>query len=247
MQQIALVTGGASGLGAGVSCLLTSKGYKVAIVDLNAELGEALASEIGGVFYQCDVSSDERWANTVDQIVADLGVPNKVFLNAGIMTRPPQSTVMDNIFDWIGDGAYEKVMGINVDGVLYGLKHLFPLMKKNGGGDITVTSSLAGLTGLPFDPIYSMSKHAVVGLVRSFAPILEGNKITINAFCPGGMVTPIVPKEIKALSENFMSIEEAAVSLLEVSNKESTGAVWVRNDRNVPLEEYVVPPTTLSE
>jgi NAD(P)-dependent dehydrogenase (short-subunit alcohol dehydrogenase family) len=168
-------------------------------------------------------------------------VPEKVFLNAGIMSRPPSAAIDDNIFDWLDKGAYEKVMNVNVAGALYGIRLLIDPMAARGGGDITVTASTAAVSPLPFDPFYCMSKHALVAMVKSFAPLYEQQGIRLNAFCPGGMATAIVPDVIMATASELMSPEDAALSLYEVSEKRQTGSLWLRLSPSTPLQEYVPP------
>jgi NAD(P)-dependent dehydrogenase (short-subunit alcohol dehydrogenase family) len=90
------------------------------------------------------------------------------------------------------DEQYRRLVGANVDGVVFGTRALTPVIAAQGGGSIVVTASLAGLISFPLDPIYTMSKHAVVGFVRSVAPQLQAKGITINAICPGVVDTPLV-------------------------------------------------------
>jgi len=236
----AVVTGGASGLGRALVSHLRSTGWKVAILDVNAETGTASAHDTGSRFYRHDVTSAEDWERAMREIATTIGPVNKVFLNAGIMSRPPAAPINDDIFDWMMKGSYDRVMRVNVDGALLGLQSAIPVLTANGGGSVTVTSSAAGLTGLPFDPFYSMSKHAVVGMIRSFAPVLKKCGIRLNAFCPGAMNTAIVPKDVVAAGYAMLEPDEAAQSCVEVSDMASTGGVWIRGP-GVPLWEYRTP------
>ena len=87
---------------------------------------------------------------------------------------------------------YRRAMGINLDGVVFGLNAALRALQARGGGAIVATSSLAGLTGVPYDPVYSANKHAVVGLVRSLAPGLAADGVRLNAMCPGFAESAIV-------------------------------------------------------
>ncbi len=238
-MRYGLVTGGASGLGLGLVELLANRGYSVALFDINDELGTAAAEEFSAHYYNVDVSDQDVIEATIDTFVTDHGVPQKAFLNAGIMSRPPEAPIEDDPFDWL-EKSCERVMGVNVYGALYGLRALVMRMAENGGGDIVVTSSVAGLSPLPFDPYYAMSKHALVGMVQSFAPVLEARNIRLNAFCPGLMNTRIVPDDLKAL-ENGMTGAQASESCFEVSEQSSTGTVWVREGLRQALRQYVFP------
>ena len=107
------------------------------------------------------------------------------------MTRSPRDPVDDDPLGLAGSAGYRRVFAVNVDGVVLGLAALRPLLAP--GASVVVTASQAGLTPLPFDPYYAMTKHAVVGFVRSMAPPLAAVDIRINALCPGGIDTAIVP------------------------------------------------------
>src|ERR671921_738361 len=88
--------------------------------------------------------------------------------------------IADEHFDL---ATYKRAMGINLDGVVYGVHAALPVLRRRGGGSIVCTASMAGLTAVPFDPVYGANKHAVVGLVRAMGLLLAGQNITINAFC----------------------------------------------------------------
>jgi NAD(P)-dependent dehydrogenase (short-subunit alcohol dehydrogenase family) len=93
---------------------------------------------------------------------------------------------------------YRRVTGVNLDGVFFGLQALLPRIAAGGGGAATVTASAAGLVPIPFDPLYALTKHGVVGLVRSLALAHAAGPVRINALCPGGFVSGIVPPELAA-------------------------------------------------
>ena len=103
-------------------------------------------------------------------------------------------------------GDYRRALAVNVDGVVFGVQHLSKVMT---GGPIVATASLAGLTGMPSDPIYSLTKHAVVGYVRSIAPLLE--PIRLNAVCPGIADTPMIDSIREQLGD-FPLVDPANVA-----------------------------------
>lgn len=241
-DRIAIVTGAASGLGKAVVGKLRAAGARVAILDLSDEAGERAALETGSLFVRCDVADRESWAAAVADVQRRLGFPTVVHLNAGVMTRPPHAPIDDDPLLWIASGGYRRVMSVNVDGVVYGLEAIVPGMEEAGGGSVVVTASTAGLTPLPFDPFYSMSKHAAVALVRSIAPLLRSRKITINALCPGGLATPLVPKDLVNMGPSLMSAEEVAEAVLRLASVETTGGVWVKASSG---PEYDCPPPAL--
>ena len=151
----ALVTGGASGIGAAIARRLVADGAGVVIADIAADAGGQIAEEIGAAFERLDVSDPDAW----DRIVStndpfDIGV-----LNAGIVTRqlhlvePSAIPLAD-----LTDDDYRRAIGVNLDGVVFGARALIPSMCERRSGDILVTASLAGLIGMPMDPIYGVSE-----------------------------------------------------------------------------------------
>ena len=183
--KVAVVTGGASGFGAGVAERLADEGASVVVADVDAEGGRAVAEATGGVFVEADVSRPESSEEMVEVATEEFGGVDVAFLNAGIGT----GCGLAEHFDL---DAYRRAMGVNLDGVVFGINAVVPAMKERGGGQIVATSSLAGLTAVPVDPIYAANKHAVVGLVRSLGPVFVQERIHLNAICPGFADTKII-------------------------------------------------------
>ncbi|MGV9380133.1 SDR family oxidoreductase [Nonomuraea sp. NPDC003707] len=184
MSTVALITGAASGIGAAVARRLSAGGVKCVLVDLDGEGAERLAKEVDGAWLAADVSREEASLEAVALAEQRYGRLDLVHLNAGISGRVD---LVD--FDLT---RYRQVVGVNVDGVVFGVQASLPLLKRSGGGAIVATSSLAGLVGFAGDPIYTMTKHAVVGLVRALAEPLAAQNIRISAVCPGFTDTPLV-------------------------------------------------------
>ncbi len=184
-----LVTGGASGIGAAVARLAAGDGASVVVVDLPGEAGRSLAEEIGARFASCDVSDPEQWVALAGSLEGlDIAV-----LNAGVVFRPPEDfmSTPDDPGSWDVE-AYQRAVGVNINGVAFGLRALVPVIEAGGGGSITATASLAGLIPWSPDPVYSMTKWAIVGLVRASATPLRAKNITINAICPGFVETDMI-------------------------------------------------------
>jgi NAD(P)-dependent dehydrogenase (short-subunit alcohol dehydrogenase family) len=118
---------------------------------------------------------------------------------------------------------------VNVDGVVFGVRRLARVMEE--GDAIVVTASLAGLTGVEGDPIYSLTKHAVIGLARSVAPQLAERGIRLNAVCPGFADTPMVRGELRASLEAgdfpLLRPEEVAEAVMRAARSEGTGEAWI--------------------
>jgi NAD(P)-dependent dehydrogenase (short-subunit alcohol dehydrogenase family) len=191
--KVAVVTGGASGIGLATVQRLAKEGARIVVVDRNDDAGAQTASEVGGVFVQADVSDPTAWQRVAAAAV-ELGGPHLAYLNAGVTTQQNDITAFT-------DDQYRRIMGANVDGVIFGTRALVPPMAANGGGAIVATASLAGLIAFAPDPIYTATKHAVVGFVRSIAAQLEAKGIRVNAVCPGIVDTPLVGAARERLKE----------------------------------------------
>ncbi|MEJ2859555.1 SDR family NAD(P)-dependent oxidoreductase [Actinomycetospora flava] len=183
--HVALVTGGGGGIGAAVCARLAADGYRVAVVDRDAEAAARVAGECAGLAIACDVTSDVAVKAAVDEATTWGGRLDLVVLNAG-------STGGQSGVDDLDVPAYRRVMGVNVDHVVFGTTAALPALRRDGGGTVIATSSLAGLTGMPGDAIYTLSKHAVVGYVRSVAASLADEPVRVMAVCPGFTDTALI-------------------------------------------------------
>jgi len=182
---VVLITGGANGFGRATGARLAGEGAHVVLADIEEEAGQEAAAEIGAEFIKCDVRDPEASVAAVDHAVSKFGGLDVAFLNAGIST----GCGLVETFDL---ELYRRAMQINLDGVVFGINAAVPAMRRRGGGSIVATASLAGLTAVPFDPIYAANKHAVVGLVRSAGPVYALENIRINGMCPGFADTRII-------------------------------------------------------
>ncbi len=186
-NKTVLVTGGASGIGAATARLAADDGARVVVADLAGSQGQAVADEIGGVFAPVDVRSADSWA----EVAAGLNGLDVAILNAGVEFRDPKDFVtFDDPASWDLD-LYQRAVAVNIDGVALGVRALVPVLSADGGGSISATASLAGLIPWSLDPVYSMTKWAVVGLTRALATPLRAQGITINCVCPGAVATPM--------------------------------------------------------
>jgi NAD(P)-dependent dehydrogenase (short-subunit alcohol dehydrogenase family) len=128
---------------------------------------------------------------------------------------------------------YRRVVGTNVDGVVFGIRRLAPLMRP--GGAIVATASLAGLVPVPSDPVYSLTKHAVVGFVRSTA--LRYEHVRINAVCPGLVDTPMTASVRSALEESgfpLIAPEDVAAAVWLAATDDRSGQAWIVQPGRAP-------------
>ena len=231
-----LVTGAASGLGAATVRAATAQGAKVLALDIQDSAGATLAAETDANYLHCDVSQLDDWHKLRDQLTAadGMGAPDFLYLNAGIQIAPVDAPMEDYQFDAMTLERYRRMMGVNVDGVVFGLHTLLPIMQP--GSAVVVTCSLAGVTPYSVDPLYSMSKHAVTGLVRSMGPVLAARDIKINAICPGAVDTGIIPKaQRQQLEANanpgaslMMTPAQLAEDVLALFDAPETGRTWAK-------------------
>jgi len=191
-NQVALVTGGTSGIGRTTAIDLAKRGAHVVITGRRAAEGEAVAAEIckhgvKGVFVQGDVSKEADIEKAVAEALKLTGQLDLAFNNAGVEGEPFIPVVEQT------EAHYRKVFDINVLGVLLSLKHEIRAMSKNNGGkgagSIVNTSSVAGSVGMGTFAIYVASKHAVLGLTKSAALEVAKNGIRINSVSPGAIET----------------------------------------------------------
>lgn len=216
----ALVTGGASGIGEATARRLAAAGVGVAVVDRDEVRATALVEQIGGLAVIADVTDPATMTGLVEQVEDHFGGLDIVFLNAG--TTAGQSGIDD-----LDVEAYRRIMGVNVDHVVFGLAAAVPALRRAGGGTIIATSSLAGLVPMPGDPIYTLTKHAVVGYVRAVAPSLIGEHIRVNALCPGFADTPLIAHAKDQFGDfPLLSADEVADAVEAILDRGEAGECW---------------------
>ena len=203
--RTALVTGGASGIGAAIVDLLRGEGANVEVLDLAAGF---------------DVSVPEVWET--------VGAVELACLNAGVTTG-------EQDVSRVSDDAYRRILGANLDGVVFGVR---TARGRHGTGcAIVATASLAGLVPSPADPIYTLTKHAVIGFVRSVAPQLEERGIRINAVAPGFVETPLIDSAPFAdAGFPLLQPEDVAQAVLTAARSTATGQVWIVQPGREPIQ-----------
>jgi NAD(P)-dependent dehydrogenase (short-subunit alcohol dehydrogenase family) len=217
-ERVALVTGGASGIGRATVGRLAAEGETVVVADVDERAGQVTADEVGGHFLRLDVADPDSWAALVAAIEERFGHLDDVHLNAGVLTGSTDVVVLT-------DEQYRRVTGVNVDGVVFGLRAVVPLLAAGGGGAVVATASVAGLVPFTIDPIYTLTKHAVVGLVRALAPQLLARGITIDAICPSLVDTPLLGEAREPLRDaDFPLIDPDDVAAAVVGALRAGGA-----------------------
>ena len=184
--RVAVVTGGASGIGAATVRRFVGEGARVVIADMQDEAGQSLAAELGDdvAFHHTDVTREEDVAASIDTAVDRWGSLDVMFNNAGFggALGPIETTTVEE---------FDLTFDVLVKGVFLGIKHATPVMREQGGGSIVNTASVAGLQAGWSPHLYSVAKSAVIHLTKSTALELGEYGIRVNCICPGIIATPL--------------------------------------------------------
>jgi NAD(P)-dependent dehydrogenase (short-subunit alcohol dehydrogenase family) len=218
--SVAVVTGGSQGLGAAAAERLAGLGAKVVIADVVE--GSDVAERIGGVYLPCDVADLRDVERLMASAAEAFGRIDIVLANAGVRGDSPLGQAFDQV-------AYRRAMSVNVDGVVFTVQAALPYLIA-GGGRILVTASMAGLMPVPLDVAYAASKAAAVGFVRSAAPLLAAQGVTLIGVCPSFADTAILG-EGRALLESagfaIMPVVQVADAMIEALDRGEPGECWM--------------------
>ena len=216
--KVALITGAGNGIGRATAVGFASRGAKVVIIDRDQAAAEATAGILrqqGGDAHHvvADVTQSADVQNYVKVALDKYGAIDCFHNNAGIEgSIAPTHQYDEDMFD--------RVMAVNVKGVFLGLRHVLPVMLKQGSGSVVNTASVAGLVASPGMPAYVASKHAVIGLTKTAAGEVARSGIRVNCICPG----PIDTRMIHSL-ESMLSADDP-------------GSVGTRYQSNIPIGRY---------
>ncbi len=205
--KIAIITGGAQGLGEGIATVFAREGATIIITDLNDKEGQATAKKLGGHFRRQDVSVEAAWESLLADVEREFGGIDVLVNNAGIgntgRAQDPEHTTLE---DW------QRIHRVNSEGVFLGCKHVIPAMRRRGGGSIVNLSSIAALVPTPFITPYGAAKAGVLHLTRSVALYCAETKsgIRCNAIHPGQIRTPMHDILVRQIAERE-GLEESLV------------------------------------
>jgi NAD(P)-dependent dehydrogenase (short-subunit alcohol dehydrogenase family) len=262
--KVALITGaGAGGIGEACARRLADLGATVVITDVQDSLGQEVADKLGQPhrYMHLDVTSPDEWRQTLKTVVADLGRLDIVHCNAGTHIGRAASGAEDPLavvpgfveadpISLLDERSFRTTIAVNVDGVYFGVLSALPYLEATKGS-ILVTCSLASIAPHPSDPLYALSKHALVGLIVSIGESLAERGVTINGLCPGPTLTKAAKDwwssagakdAIPALvGANVMEPSDMAVAFSEVLASGQTGSIWVKMFADQPVYRHVFP------
>ncbi|RFB12546.1 SDR family oxidoreductase [Bacillus sp. HNG] len=224
-DKVAVITGGASGIGAATARLFVEEGAKVVLVDLNEEKGKAFEAELKALnaealFVKANITSEEEVANIYKQTIEAFGRVDIVFNNAGIGRVQPSHEL--EYSEW------RNTVNVDLDGVFLVAREAIREFLKADGGVIVNTASMYGWVGSPGSAAYNAAKGGVVNLTRSLALEYAEKNIRVNALCPGFIDTPIIPEESKEVLRTMTPMkrlgqaEEMAKAVLFLASDDST-------------------------
>jgi NAD(P)-dependent dehydrogenase (short-subunit alcohol dehydrogenase family) len=206
--KVAVVTGGASGIGAGTARRFAEDGARVVVADIQDEPGRALVAELGdaAIFARCDVTREDDVRAAVDLAVSELGRLDVMFNNAGVVgvVGPIAETPVE---------AWDETVAILLRGVFLGVKHAARVMIPEASGVIISTSSTAGILGGLGPHAYTAAKHGVIGLTKSAANELAAHGIRVNAISPGNTATAMTA----AVTGNAQDVDATAERIAAMS------------------------------
>ncbi len=234
--KVAVITGGASGMGAETVRRFVREGARVLIADVLEDKAKVLVEELGEpvLFARTDVTDEDQVREAIETAAGNWGRLDCIFNNAGLAG-------VDAILEEIPMEGYEQTMDVLLKGVLLGMKHASPVMKRQRSGSIINTASVAGLrTG--FGPlVYSAAKAAVIHLSRCAAMELGEWSVRVNCICPGGIATPIFGKglglSVQQADETIETVTEVLARFQPIPRPGqpadiASAALWLASDES---------------
>jgi NAD(P)-dependent dehydrogenase (short-subunit alcohol dehydrogenase family) len=207
--KVALISGGATGMGGAASALFAAEGAAIAIVDRNLDQAQARVAEITAAGHRAiaiaaDVSDADQVSAAVDQATAALGPITVLFNHAGTIVIKPFLDTTEQEWDWLH--------AVNVKSMFLMTKAVLPGMIAAGGGSIVCTSSISAVAGTPMEVLYDTTKGAVHMFARAIAVEFRDRGIRCNALCPGFIETPHGLREVAALQALGVDVSDAAIT-----------------------------------
>ena len=229
--KVAVITGGASGMGEATAHRFVEEGARIVICDLQVEKGEALARKLGAdcTFVRADVSSSEDVRGLVRTAIDRHGRLDVMYNNAGI--GGGEGSIVD-----CSEETFDRIIAVDLKAVWLGMKHALPYLISNGGGSIITTASVSGFMGMPGQGAYGSAKGGVIQLTRVCAIENAQHQVRANCICPGGILTPLLyanpalptprdPEDTRKMLERAQPLPRAGMPE-DIAN----AALWLASD-----------------
>lgn len=228
-NPVALITGGATGIGKATALKLASQGASVVISGRRQEVGDDAVAEIAAIaqngakvrFIRNDITEEASVKAMIEQIISEFGHLDMAVNNSGIYNEAAS-------MDTSSTQNFRDMIDVNVLGVYYGMKYEIEQMRKQGKGAIVNLASIAGLNGVPMTGTYCATKHAVVGLTKASALDHAAHGIRINAVAPGAIRTNIIANQIKTNESALAAMHP--IGRLGKPEEIANGIAWLLSD-----------------
>ena len=237
-DKVAIITGGASGIGKATAILFAEHGAKIIVADIDAQGANQTVTDIHdagneGIYVQTDVSVSENTQRMVQEALNNYGKLDILFNSAGIAMRLPVGDLPEA--DW------HRCLNVNLTGVYLCSKAAIPAMQKNGGGSIINMSSIYGLVGGDVRAAYVASKGGVTNLTRGMALDYVVDNIRVNCICPGFVETPLVAGVVKTAQEYRNLADKHPMRRLAQPEEIAYGALYLASDESAFVTGIALP------
>ncbi len=231
-NKVAIITGGASGIGQATAERFAREGAAVAVVDVNTDLGEKVADQIRSsngraIFIQADVSRADDCQRMIATTEDELGKLDILFNNAGIMHSD------DGDAEQTSEAIWDLTLAINLKGVFFGCKFGIPALRRAGGGSIINTASFVALLGAATPQIaYTASKGGVLALTRELAVVHARENIRVNALCPGPLQTELLMKFLDSPEKKHRRLVHVPMGRFGLAREMADAALFLASDES---------------
>jgi NAD(P)-dependent dehydrogenase (short-subunit alcohol dehydrogenase family) len=231
--KVAVITGGASGMGEAATRLFVREGARVVVGDLQRDRADALVAGLSGkaIARHADVSRAEDVAGLVDAALTQFGRLDVMFNNAGIGGG-------EQLIHETPEAVFDRIVAVDLKGVWLGIKYAVPALLRSGGGSIVNTASVSALMGMRYQGAYGAAKGGVVQLTRVAAVEYAEHGIRVNAILPGGVLTPLIyanPALPEAMDPQIVEAQLASVQPIRRAGQPldiANAALWLASDES---------------
>lgn len=236
--KVMFISGAASGIGAATARHFAKLGATIVISDVDDAQGEALATELGAPhrYLHLDVTDYDAWERALKEASGPAGGLDILFLNAGVMMRDRQVANNDDPLLWLTRERSDRVIDVNLNGVLYGFIAGLPHLEARGGGHVLLFGQLPILAA---DPVYTMAKQALTGFARAIGPAAALRGVTVVGIQPSGVDTAMIPPNVRDAGVPLNPPERVAKDLVPIIQQANPGEFWLISAAGDPAPPHV--------